>query len=368
MGQKYIWQHKEWPKLTWDSSQIISDLAQARLKQGRLLSLAKDLQLVDTAEALINETIMTSTIEGENLNRQSVKSSVSRKLGLSTIGVQKQDRLIEGLVEMLLDATQNYDKPLTEQRLFGWQAALFPTSYSGIYKIQVGDWRTNQEPMQVVSGPMGREKIHFEAPDSKKIEKEMSAFLKWFKNGDTTTDGLVRAAVAHFWFITIHPFSDGNGRIARAITDMALAQDEKNKFRLYSLSSQINNLRDEYYDVLEKCQKNDCDITNWIKWFLKIYSQSIDHSESMISHTLKVSQFWKRNQNIELNSRQRKVIQKVLEHGPQGFEGGLTNRKYVSLTKTSRESAKRDLADLEDKKIIIRLGSAGRSVSYRLNL
>ncbi len=368
MGQKYIWQHKEWPKFDWNSDKIINALAQARLKQGRLLVLAKDLQIEDSAEVLINEALMTSTIEGENLNRQSVKSSVSRKLGLTSAGAVKQDRLIEGLVEMLVDATKNYDKPLTSQRLFGWQASLFPSGYSGIYKIQVGQWRKNQEPMQVISGPIGREKVHFEAPESKKIEKEMSAFLSWFRNPDAEVDGLIRAAVAHFWFITIHPFSDGNGRIARAITDMALAQDEKNKFRLYSLSSQINNSRDDYYDVLEKCQKGDCDITDWIEWFLKIYSQSIDHSESMISHTIKIAKFWKKNQSIDLNARQRKVIQKILEHGLNNFEGGITNRKYVSITKTSRESAKRDLADLEDKKIIIRLSSAGRSVSYKLNL
>jgi Fic family protein len=287
-------------------------------------------------------------------------------LGLPTVGVLQSERKIDGLVEMLLDATVNYKKNLDSKRLKGWQAGLFPTGYSGIHEIKVGNWRESMEPMRVVSGAMGKEKIHFEAPPAKKIPKEIDQFLKWF-NSTSELDGLIRAAIAHLWFITIHPFDDGNGRVARAITDLALAQDEGIAKRCYSLSSQISKSRKEYYEILEKTQKGDLDITEWILWFLELMIQALESSLEIIKKAQLIGEFWENLSEIEINTRQKKVLQKMLEQEPKGFEGGMTNKKYVSITKTSRETAKRDLADLEEKGIIKRNPGMGRSISYSLN-
>jgi Fic family protein len=366
-SRSYVWQKKDWPKFTWDSSSIIDHLSLAKKLQGRILAQAAEIGLQTQAIILIDDAQKTSAIEGEKLNLESLRSSVSRRLGLPSAGLSVRQRSIEGLVEMLVDATQNYEKPLTGERIKGWQAGLFPTGYSSIHKITVGDWRSTDEPMRVISGKIGREKIHFEAPPSKNVSQETKEFIKWF-NSKEKIDGLIRAAIAHFWFVTIHPFEDGNGRVARAITDLALAQDERSSKRCYSLSAQISKDRDSYYKILEKSQKGDLDITDWLIWFLESFSRAIENSQKIITRAFLVSDFWKTTSHINLSPRQKKVIQKMLDSEPEGFVGGITNRKYVSLTKVSPASAKRDLSDLEEKGLIKRNQSKGRSLSYYLVL
>jgi len=366
-AKAYIWQQKTWPKLTWDDSRILSHLSLARRIQGKILAQVSEIGLEAQARILVEDAHQTSAIEGENLDLESIRSSVAKRLGLSTVGLPAQQTKIEGLVEMLIDATQNFAKPLTAQRLQGWQAGLFPTDYSGIHKIAVGEWRDSDEPMRVISGGMGKETIHFEAPPSELVGKEMESFVRWF-NSENKMDGLIRAAVGHLWFVTIHPFEDGNGRIARALTDLALAQDESLAKRCYSLSSQISLDRKAYYDILETTQKGDLDITEWIVWFLQTFVRALERSDEMIQRAILIGHFWKTHAQMDLNPRQKKVLQKMLESEPQGFIGGMTNRKYVGLTKVSAASAKRDLGDLEEKGFLKRNESKGRSVSYSLIL
>ncbi|MEO7162595.1 MAG: Fic family protein [Bdellovibrionia bacterium] len=363
---QYLWQQKTWPQLDWRSDQLLEPLGQARKAQGKVIAQAEYIGLETQARLVVEEAFTTSAIEGEKLDRNTIRSSVARRLGLPTAGLPAEERRVEGLVEMLLDATTSYKEPLTTRRLHGWHAALFPTGYSGMDKIQVGDWRKGSEPMRVVSGRPGREKVHYEAPPSAQISDEMKQFLSWWKAPSPNLDGLIRAGVAHLWFVTIHPFDDGNGRITRAITDMAIAQDEAIGRRLYSLSTQIIQERNVYYEILEKTQKQSCDITEWLKWFLQMYTRAVNRSQDMIQKALRVGQFWQKRSNAELNERQLKVIKRLVETEPVGFEGGLTNRKYVSMTKTSRETAKRDLSDLEAKGLIKRNPGKGRSVSYSL--
>lgn len=365
MGQ-YIWQLKDWPDFRWDSDTLLEVLGKARKAQGRMIAQAQWIGLETQAQLLIEEAFTTSAIEGEKLDRKTIRSSVARRLGLSTAGLPPEERRVEGLVEMLLDATTQYNRPLIASRLHGWQAALFPTGFSGIHKIGVGGWRTDTEPMRVISGPIGREKVHFEAPPSKQVAAEMKLFLSWWKNPPSNLDGLIRAGIAHLWFVTIHPFDDGNGRIGRAITDMALAQDEGIGRRLYSLSMQILRDRSDYYEILEQIQKGTCDITAWLTWFLQMFTRAVERSEEVIQKAIFIAKFWQTRSRAELNERQLKVLQKLLEAEPLGFEGGLTNRKYVSMTKISRETAKRDLADLEEKGILKRNSEKGRSVFYSL--
>lgn len=367
---KYIWQYHSWPEFTWDSNSLLSVLGQARLAQGNLLGRVKRLgfKLSEEAQAdiLTEEAIKTAAIEGERLNPQMVRSSVARHLGLSVAGLVPASRSVDGLVEVILDATQNYDKALSAYRLKGWHAALFPSGYSGLYKIRVGRWR-GKEPMCVVSGPVGREKIHFEAPPGKAVEAEMSNFFSWWGSSLKTTDGLLRAGLAHFYFVTIHPFEDGNGRIARALTDMALAQDEKLTTRYYSLSSQIMEGIDEYYAILEKCSKSDStDMTTWLVWFLECFQRAIQRSDKIIGNVLAKADFWQKHAQTELNERQKKVLNRILEVGPGNFKGGLTTRKYVSIAKVSRATAFREISDLLDKKILCQLPGKGRSVRYDL--
>lgn len=338
----------------------------ARKKQGHILGQAKFLALKEQAEILINETVATSAIEGEKLDRNSVRSSVAKRLGLPTAGLPEAARHTDGLVEMLLDATTNYSENLKQDRLWGWQAALFPTGHSGIHKIEVGNWRAGEEPMQVISGPMGKAKIHYEAPPSKKVPAEMKAFLKWW-NDDSKIDGILRAAIAHFWFVTIHPFEDGNGRVARAITDMALAQDERINMRLYSLSTQIVKERETYYSILEETQKGKGDITKWLVWFLEMFSRSIDASNVMIEKAIWMGKYFSQIESLNLNERQKKVVRKMLETWPEEFIGGLTTKKFISMTKASPATAKRDIQDLIDKKVLLQNEAKGRSTSYRLN-
>ncbi len=368
MGRKkYIWQNPDWPKFFWDTNMLLKKIGLARKAQGKIVGEAAFVGLETHADLLVEEAFSTSAIEGESLDRSSIRSSVARRLGLPTAGFPPGQRHIDGLVEMLIDATSNFDKPLSIKRLQSWQASLFPTGYSNIRKIKVGKWRTDREPMRVISGPAGKEKIHFEAPLADRIPDEITAFLKWWKHPPENLDGIIRAGIAHFWFVTIHPFEDGNGRISRAITDMAIAQDEKSSHRLYSLSSQIIKERDVYYEVLEKSQKQTCDITMWLDWFLKMYIRAIESSEETIQKALVIAKFWQLHKSLVLNDRQIKIVQKLLEAEPQGFEGGLNNRKYVSMTKTSRETAKRELSDLEGKGILVRNPGGGRSTSYSLN-
>jgi len=366
---RYIWQNTNWAQFTWDSDALVQPLGRTRLRQGALLSKVDALGLKFSSEAraeiLIEETVNTAAIEGQSLNRDAVRSSVARRLGLPAAGLPAGDRATDGLVEVLMDATSNYDEPLTAARLMAWQAALFPTGYSGLRKIRTSQWR-GPEPMQVVSGPVGREKVHFEAPPADSVDREIRDFLQWWEKGSQNTEGLLRAAIAHFRFVTIHPFEDGNGRIARALTDMALAQDEKLGSRFYSLSSRFMAERDEYYRVLERCQKGDGDITKWLVWFLECFERSVEHSETLISIVLEKARFWQRHGQTQLNERQQKVINRLLDAGPGGFEGGLTTRKYVSMAKTSRATAYREISDMVAKQVLQQNPGRGRSVSYDL--
>jgi Fic family protein len=367
---KYIWQSDSWPKLKWDSGTLLSPLGRARLLQGSFLGRVRRLgfQLGEEAQAdiLTEEAIKTAAIEGERLNPQMVRSSVVRHLGLREAGLIPASRSVDGLVEVILDATQKYDNPLSAARLKGWHAALFPSGYSGLHKIRVGKWR-GKEPMQVVSGPMGREKVHFEAPPGETVETEMRQFLHWWELSRKDTDGILRAGLAHLYFVIIHPFEDGNGRIARALTDMALAQDEKLQVRYYSLSSQIMEERKGYHDILEKCTKSDSvDVTEWLVWFLECFERAIQRSDKIIGNVLAKAEFWQQHAQTSLNERQKKVLNRLLDAGPRGFEGGLTTRKYVSIVKVSRATAFREISDLLEKKILRPLSGKGRSVHYDL--
>lgn len=367
---KYIWKNDSWPKLKWNSNILLLPLGRVRLLQGNLLGRVKRLgfQLSEEAQAdiLTEEAIKTAAIEGERLNPQMVRSSVARHLGLREAGLIPASRSVDGLVEVILDATQKYDKPLFAVRLKGWHAALFPSGYSGLHKIKVGRWR-GKKPMRVVSGPMGREKIHFEAPPGETVKVEMREFLHWWESSRKATDGILRAGLAHLYFVIIHPFEDGNGRIARALTDMALAQDEKLKVRYYSLSSQIMEERRGYYDILEKCTKSDnVDVTDWLVWFLECFERAIQRSDKIIGNVLAKAEFWQQYAQTGLNERQKKVLNRLLDAGPGGFEGGLTTRKYVSIAKVSRATAFREIADLLEKKILRQLPGKGRSVHYDL--
>lgn len=366
---KYIWQHRSWPQFTWDSKVLLPVLGQSRLAQGDLLGRVKRLgfKLEEEAQAniLAEEVIKTSEIEGEFLDPQMVRSSVARHLGLSTAGMGRSSRSVDGIVEVILDATQKFDSPLNKQRLFGWHGALFPTGYSGLHKIRVAQWRGHDEPMRVVSGPAGHERIHFEAPPGETVDAEMKKFIQWWKESRGSMDGLLRAGVAHFYFLTIHPFEDGNGRIARSLTDMALAQDENLKVRYYSFSSQIMEERDDYYKILEESSKGSClDLTDWLSWFLMCYKRAIHKSEKIMGKVLLKADFWAKHAQVQLNERQKKVLNRMLDMGPDEFIGGLTTRKYVNLGSTSRATAFREISDMVEKGLLRQLSGGGRSVHY----
>jgi Fic family protein len=364
----YIWKTPQWPNFTWDNSRLLRHLGECRRKQGMLLAKISSLGLPYEKQAhtdiLFEEAMTTSAIEGETLNPASVRSSIARKLGLPSAGMPI-DRYTDGLIDILLDASRNHSKALTKKRLLGWHAALFPTGYSGLHKIRVAQWR-GPEPMRVVSGKMGHETIHYEALPYERVDAEMKTFLQWWRDSQENLDGILRAAVAHFWFVTIHPFEDGNGRIARALTDTALAQDDGQAQRYYSLSSQINAERETYYSILEKTQKGDGDITAWLLWFLGCYSRGVETSGNVMAAVLDKAAFWYRHAQTQLSVRQRKVINKLLDAGKGGFIGGLTNRKYASMAKVSRATATRELQYLLDIGVIKRNPGKGRSVSYDL--
>ncbi len=363
----YIHQRPGWPSFIWNNEHISPLLSSVRHRQGKLLgrmeSLGFILQDESTLKNLTLEIVKSSEIEGEILDAEQVRSSIARKLGMDIAGLVPTDRYTEGVVEMMLDATQHYNHPLTNERLFGWQAALFPTGRSGLQKIVVGNWRDNEKdnPMQVVSGGMGKEKVHFEAPGAERLDEEMKRFLEWF-NGKTTVDVVLKAAIAHFWFVTIHPFDDGNGRIARTITDVQLSRADNTSQRFYSMSAQIRKERKEYYDILEKTQKGDLDITDWIIWFLNCMNRSLDASDETLGATLRKATFWEQHANTILNERQKLMLNKMLD----GFDGKLNSSKWSKITKTSQDSALRDIQDLVNKKILQKETAGGRSTSYIL--
>jgi Fic family protein len=368
--KKYIWENKKWFEFKYDSNTLMEPLAKARLIQGNLLGkialLGITLETEAQAEILVEEAVRTAEIEGMVLNRDAVRSSVALRLGLPHgVGI-KQDRNADGLVDVLLDAIRFHDKPLSIERLHGWQAALFPTGYSGLHKIRAGEIR-GDEPMQVISGPIGRTKIHFEAPPKGQVQREIQLFIDWWSSSLGKMDGMLRAAAAHLRFVTIHPYEDGNGRIARALTDMALAQDEKSRMRMYSLSSQIVKTKEDYYAVLEDVQNCRIDVTAWFLWFLQSVVAAIENSQENIAHVFAKAEFWKNHAQTSFNERQKKVIQKLLDAGPRGFEGGLTTRKYVGMIKTSKMTAYREITDLLEKGVLRHAAGKGRSVRYELN-
>jgi Fic family protein len=362
----YIHEKQGWPKFTWDASALAQKLASVRNRQGRLTGRMEELgfQLKNEAnlEALTEEVTKSSEIEGEILSREQVRSSLARRLGVDIGALTPAERNVEGIVEMMLDATGKYDKPLTAERLFGWHAALFPTGRSGMNKITVGAWRTEASgPMQVVSGPIGRERVHFEAPKAPRLSNEMKAFTDWF-NGTQDLDPVLKAAIAHLWFVTIHPFEDGNGRIARAIADMALARSEDSAQRFYSMSAQIRQERESYYDILEATQKGDLDITEWLEWFLDCIDRAFNGADAILSNVLRKARFWKKHRNQSFNERQRAMIERLLE----GFEGKLNTSKWAKITKSSQDTALRDIDDLVEKGVLIKDAGGGRSTSYSL--
>lgn len=362
----YIHQRPEWPSFTWAADSIATPLAAVRHRQGRLVgrmeALGFDLQAEAVLQTLTEDVVKSSEIEGENLDKQQVRSSIARRLGLDIGALAPVDRDVEGVVEMMLDATQNYAAPLTEERLFGWHAALFPTGRSGMTRISVGVWRGSETgPMQVVSGPYGRERVHFEAPEAERVPGEMAAFLAWFERYDGT-DPVLRAAIAHLWFVTIHPFEDGNGRIARAIADMVLARSEGSAQRYYSMSGQIRRERSEYYAMLERTQKGGLDITPWIDWFLGCLDRAFDGTEQVLGHVLRKARFWEGVPGEPFSDRQRTVINRLLD----GFEGKLTSSKWAKLTGVSSDTALRDISDLVDRGVLEKEDGGGRSTSYRL--
>ena len=362
----YIWERPEWPKFKWDDEALIGPLAAARLNQGRLLgrmqSLGFDLQLEAQLQALTDEVLKSSEIEGDILDHASVRSSLARRLGVPEAAATPIDRRTEGVVEMMLDATRNFDQPLTAERLFGWQAALFPTGYSGLAKVKTGGWREDIDgPMQVVSGAIGREHVHFQAPAATRVPDDMAAFLDWF-SAPPTTDGLLRAGLAHLWFVTVHPFEDGNGRVARAIADQALAQSEGSPQRFYSMSSQIRRERADYYAILERTQKGGLDVTGWLQWFLACFTRAIDGAEASSADVLRKAEFWRAHERVALSDRQRMILHRYLD----GFEGNLTAKKWAILGKCSPASAQRDIADLADKGILRRNPGGSKNTSYVL--
>lgn len=363
----YIYQLENWPNFTWNQEKINLQLAGVRHHQGRLLGRMEGVGFRLQAEANLHtltlDVLKSSEIEGEILNPDQVRSSIARRLGMDIAGLVPADRHVEGVVEMMLDATQNYNDPLTHDRLFGWHAAMFPTVRSGMHRIVVGHYRDNMpnDPMQVVSGSMGKEKVHFQAPDSDSLLDEMSRLLDWF-NADHRLDAVLKAALAHLWFVTIHPFDDGNGRIARAITDMQLSRADQSQQRFYSMSSQIRAERKEYYGTLEKTQKGSLDVTEWLDWFLHCLDRALTNTNETLVGVLQKARFWEKHSATVLNDRQRVMLNKLLD----GFEGRLTSSKWAKITKISQDTAGRDINDLLGKDILIKEAGGGRNTSYVL--
>ena len=372
----YIYECEGWPRLHWNQEALADRLAALRHRQGRLVGRMESLGFAMREEAVLQtltqDVLETSRIEGESLDRQQVRSSLARRLGMDIGALAPADRNVEGVVEMMLDATQRFDAPLTEERLFGWHASLFPTGYSGLNRIRTGAWRDDSSgPMQVVSGRVGGERVHFQAPAASRLADEMAAFLSWF-NGDAaynriaislpSSDPVLKAGLAHLWFVTLHPFDDGNGRIARAIADLALAGSEATAQRFYSMSAQIRRERSAYYDILEQTQKDGLDVTPWMEWFLDCLDRAFAGSEDTLAATLEKARFWEANSGQELNGRQRMMVNRLLD----GFEGKLTSSKWAKIAKCSQDTALRDILDLVGLGILSRDAAGGRSTSYSL--
>jgi len=371
----YIHQSPDWPNFTWNYEKLGSMLAHVRHRQGRLIGRMEGLGFSSQSDAVLatltQDVLKSSEIEGEILNPDQVRSSIARRLGIDIAGAIAADRDVEGVVEMMLDATQRFADPLTQTRLFGWHAALFPTGYGGIHPIRVGAWRDDSKgAMQVISGPISRERVHFEAPAAKRLQQEMNTFLAWANhtgkskgsNSNPAIDPVLKAAVAHLWFVTIHPFDDGNGRIARAIADWALARSEGSSQRFYSMSSQIRAERGAYYEMLEHTQKSTLDITDWLEWFLACLDRAITATETTLGAVFRKATFWDKHADGTINLRQQKMLNKLFD----GFEGKLTSTKWAMIAKCSQDTAQRDIQGLIDQGILVKDAAGGRSTSYSL--
>jgi Fic family protein len=362
----YIYERKDWPNFRWQEQRLFQPLAAVRHRQGRLIGHMQGLGFSLRAEAVLQtltqDVLKSSEIEGDLLDREQVRSSIARRLGIDIGALAPADRHVEGVVEMMLDATQSYSKPLTVDRLFGWHAALFPTGRSGMSRIRVGQWRNDKSgPMEVVSGPLGRERVHYRAPGAEKVARETKKFLEWF-NSSVEVDPVLKAGIAHLWFVTIHPFDDGNGRIARAIADMALARSEQSPQRFYSMSAQIRLERAAYYNALETTQKRDLDVTAWLEWFLACLDRAFGGAEEVLAGVLAKSRFWQDHAHAAFNDRQRDMINRLLD----GLAGKLTSSKWAKIAKCSQDTALRDIDGLIRCGVLVKDAGGGRSTSYSL--
>ena len=362
----YIWQRPKWPQFRQDTARLAKHLARTRHMQGKLLGRMEALGFEMRSEAMLStlteDVVKTSEIEGETLVPDQVRSSIANRLGLDVGGLPVPDRNVDGVVEMALDATRNYAERLTEDRLLSWHAALFPTGHSGMRRIRVGRWRDDADgPMEVVSGPIGRQRVHYTAPPAERVGDEISGFLEWFEDKQSM-EPVLAAGIAHLWFVTIHPFDDGNGRIARAIADMALARSEQSPERFYSMSAQIRLERRTYYDTLETTQKGGLDITDWQAWFLECLARAIENAQHTLTAVLTKAAFWQTHTSKLLNERQVKVLNRLLD----GFEGKLTSSKWAAMNRCSQDTANRDIRDLIERGMLVRSQAGGRSTSYEL--
>jgi len=364
----YIHEFKAWPNFNWDDQLLTEKLGRVNYTMGMIMGQMSAAGFKQKEEAILKtltlDVTKSSAIEGELLNAEKVRSSIARRLGIEVAGMVPSDRQTDGVVEMMLDATQNFNLPLTAERLYGWHSSLFPSGRSGLQKIKVGDWRNDEiGPMQVVSGSMGREKVHYQAPDAKLLPEEMAAFLEWFNNGQNL-DPVLQAGIAHLWFVTIHPFDDGNGRITRAITDMQLARADRSPNRFYSMSAQIERERNAYYDILEYTQKGTLDITEWLLWFLTCLGQAMDSTMDVLEKVSMRTDFWDKHRDTDLNARQKKMVDTLLDD----FYGTLNVSKWAKITKSSTDTALRDIRDLMSKGILTQNEGGGRNTSYSLIL
>ena len=362
----YIWQYPEWPSFTWNDSRLIALLSEVRNLEGKIQGmmggLGFDVQSMTALNVMTEDVLRSNEIEGVILNSDKVRSSIAKHLGIDTAGLPQPDRYTEGVVQIMMDAVTNCNKPLTPERLFNWHAALFPTGRSGMYPITVGAYRTGGEPMQIVSGAMGKEKVHYEAPPSDVVPDMMTDFLRWINSDNTVTDPVLKAAVAHLWFVTIHPFDDGNGRLTRTITDMQLAKADGFHLRFYSMSAEILREKKTYYEILEHTTSNSTDITEWLEWFLNTMKSSILRAEETVKRVVSKSSFWQRRREIPMNERQVKMVNMLWD----GFTGKLTSSKWAKITKTSQATALRDITDLIEKGILTAAADGGRSSNYLL--
>jgi Fic family protein len=361
----YIWKTPDWPQWRFDYTQLAEPLAKVRFQQGRFTGVMESFGFKLREEAVLTtltlDVLKTSEIEGEHLNADQVRSSIARRLGMDIGALAPVDRYVEGVVEMMLDATRNYHQPLTVERLFAWHGALFPTGRSGLVPIRTATWRDDiNGPMQVISGPFGNEKVHYVAPPAGRLKAEVDRFLEWFNTGESGNDAVLKAGLAHLWFVTVHPFDDGNGRIARAIGDMALARSEKSCQRFYSLSAQIQQERSRYYDVLESTQHGTMDVTAWLMWFLECLTRAMDKAEETLSSVICKARFWEQYAKLALNERQIKVLNRLLDD----FEGKLTTSKWAKLAKCSQDTAYRDIVILMQHGVLVKNEAGGRGTSY----